>query len=84
MNHYPHTFIEDPRTRLLRRVLLCLAWLIVCLVCLGAIYMRLDATKPPPPSNGSSDGRYHTCGYVTEDGVTEYLAAYKARCGSNP
>lgn len=31
--------------------------------------------------NGSSDGRFHTCGYVTEDGVTEYLAAYRERCG---
>jgi hypothetical protein len=30
--------------------------------------------------NGSTDGRYHTCGYITEDGVTDHLAAYKARC----
>lgn len=29
----------------------------------------------------SSDGRYHTCGIVTEDGVTEYLDAYAERCG---
>lgn len=31
--------------------------------------------------NGSHDGRYHTCGYVTEDGVTENLEAYWQRCG---
>lgn len=39
------------------------------------------ATSPQQEPNGSSDGRYHTCGYVTEDGVTEYLDAYVARCG---
>lgn len=31
--------------------------------------------------NGSHDGRYHTCGYITEDGVTENLEAYWERCG---
>ncbi len=31
--------------------------------------------------NPSSDGRYHTCGFVTEDGVTEYLDTYVERCG---
>lgn len=30
--------------------------------------------------NGSTDGRYHTCGYETEDGVTEHLDAYGERC----
>jgi hypothetical protein len=30
--------------------------------------------------NGSSDGRHHTCGYVTEHGVTEHLDAYARRC----
>lgn len=30
--------------------------------------------------NPTSDGRYHTCGYITEDGVTEYLDVYKERC----
>lgn len=30
--------------------------------------------------NPSTDGRYHTCGYVTEDGVTEHLDAYHQRC----
>lgn len=38
-----------------------------------------DVTTTVP--NGSSDGRYHTCGYITEDGVTEYLDTYEARCG---
>lgn len=31
--------------------------------------------------NPSTDGRYHTCGYITEDGVTEHLDAYVERCG---
>lgn len=40
-------------------------------------------TKPVTVElNGSSDGRYHTCGYVTEDGVTEYLDEYIERCGN--
>ena len=29
----------------------------------------------------STDGRYHKCGLVTDDGVTEYINAYIARCG---
>lgn len=29
----------------------------------------------------SSDGRFHACGVVTEDGVTEHLDAYARRCG---
>jgi hypothetical protein len=29
----------------------------------------------------SSDGRFHTCGIVTEDGVTEYINVYLIRCG---
>jgi hypothetical protein len=29
----------------------------------------------------SSDGRYHECGLVTEDGVTEYIDTYIERCG---
>lgn len=32
--------------------------------------------------NGSTDGRYHTCGYVTDVGVTEHLADYQTRCGT--
>lgn len=34
----------------------------------------------PVITNGTTDGRFHTCGYVTADGVTEYLDAYMARC----
>lgn len=30
----------------------------------------------------SSDGRYHLCGLVTEQGVTEHLDAYAKRCGN--
>jgi putative lipoic acid-binding regulatory protein len=33
--------------------------------------------------NSSSDGRYHTCGYITEDGVTEYIQDYIDRCGDD-
>lgn len=65
------------------------AWLalvaVVCVACLAVIVnARLDADRVfngPTAPNGSTDGRYHTCGYVTEDGVTEQLAAYSARCG---
>lgn len=38
----------------------------------------------PATHNGSTDGRYHTCGYVTEDGVTDHLRDYWARCGRMP
>ena len=31
--------------------------------------------------NDSGDGRYQTCGIITEEGVTEYIDAYIARCG---
>lgn len=34
-----------------------------------------------PLVNTSSDGRVHSCHVVTEQGVTEHLDAYKARCG---
>lgn len=56
-----------------------------------AIHEGVIHNEPPPSTspdiltidepNGSSDGRYHTCGYVTEHGVTEHLAAYAERCG---
>lgn len=48
-------------------------------LCVIAMAMRGDG---PPESNGSTDGRYHSCGYVTDAGVTEHLAEYQARCGS--
>ena len=61
----------------------------------AAVLVGAAACDPEPPPtqspdilenvqdipNGSSDGRYHTCGYVTEDGVTEYLDVYLERCG---
>jgi hypothetical protein len=56
---------------------------IVVGVALSVIVTYFGACRytPPAESNGSHDGRFHTCGYVTEDGVTDHLAAYKARCG---
>lgn len=30
----------------------------------------------------STDGRYHLCGLVTEQGVTSHLDAYHARCAA--
>lgn len=43
----------------------------------------LDDTQISTPLviSRSSDGRYHTCGVITEDGVTEHLDEYAARCG---
>jgi hypothetical protein len=37
--------------------------------------------RGPAPWAGSTDGRLHACGVVTEAGVTEHLAEYRARCG---
>lgn len=34
-----------------------------------------------PPVSTSPDGRFHTCGVVTEVGVTEHLSVYRQRCG---
>jgi len=31
----------------------------------------------------SPDGRYHKCGLVTEDGVTEYIEVYIERCNKD-
>lgn len=36
-----------------------------------------------PALNGSTDGRYHTCGYVTADGVTDHLDVFRLRCGGS-
>jgi hypothetical protein len=30
--------------------------------------------------DASTDGRFHSCGLVTEQGVTEHLAVYELRC----
>jgi hypothetical protein len=56
----------------LARALLAATFILFAIVGMAGPQQRL---------NGSSDGRYHTCGYVTEDGVTEHLAAYASRCG---
>jgi hypothetical protein len=59
-------------------------FLIVVLAWLMVVVVAWSGSTPSKP-NGSSDGRVHTCGYVTDDGVTENLAAYWQRCGrSNP
>lgn len=55
------------------------------LIFMGLIAMLWAAfmvgqSKTEPTLDGSSDGRTHSCGYVTEEGVTEHLAAYKQRC----
>lgn len=66
--------------------------LIVSALVLIAVAIREGViTDEPPPEtspdiltiepNGTTDGRYHTCGFVTEHGVTEHLDAYAARCG---
>lgn len=47
---------------------------------LAAILVAVLASCAPLV-NTSSDGRVHSCGVITEQGVTEHLDAYKARCG---
>lgn len=44
-------------------------------------YVYRDTVNEQIMLNPSSDGRYHTCGYITEDGVTEYIQDYIERCG---
>lgn len=44
----------------------------------GFVYQ--DTVSENVVLNPSTDGRYHTCGYITEDGVTEHLDAYAERC----
>jgi hypothetical protein len=53
-----------------------LFWIGLLVFLLGA---GIKACSDPGP-NGSTDGRYHTCGYVTEDGVTDHLMEYHIRC----
>lgn len=76
-----------------RRRRLAVVIIVGLLVLIGVAISNGTITNEAPPTNspdilddvpnGSSDGRYHTCGYVTEDGVTEYLDAYLARCGDS-
>lgn len=54
--------------------------LLVGLLAFMTVCFFVGQAKTAPEPNGSSDGRYHTCGYVTEDGVTEHLSAYAERC----
>jgi hypothetical protein len=63
----------------MRRVLL-LVVLVVLALSVAGLGRGWDQARP----NGSSDGRYHTCGLVTDDGVTEHLDAYHRRCGEQP
>lgn len=71
-----------------RRLVLVVVVAFVAVIGLGIREGAITDEAPPANSpdlldepNGTSDGRYHTCGYVTEDGVTEHLDAYQARCG---
>lgn len=41
------------------------------------------APLPVPAFDDGPDGRTHTCGLVTEEGVTENLGAYRERCGTD-
>jgi hypothetical protein len=52
---------------------------VIVSLCVVAVAMRGEGR---PQSNGSTDGRYHTCGFVTDSGVTEHLPEYHARCGT--
>lgn len=56
--------------------------ILVGLVASLCVVVMASRGEGPPESNGSTDGRVHTCGYRTSDGVTEHLAAYQARCGT--
>jgi hypothetical protein len=70
-----HLRDEPSEARRLRHI----KWALTVLLLVAAAATVMVWQRPHP--NGSSDGRYHTCGYVTEDGVTEYLDTYLARCG---
>jgi hypothetical protein len=53
--------------------------LLVLALCVAGL-IALWALRIQPPDT-SSDGRRHSCGVVTEEGVTEHLAEYLERCG---
>jgi hypothetical protein len=72
----------NPRTKLMFIVFLCFA----AGFFLWQLLIRPIFNDPEPqtqvlPEWMDSDGRYHPCGVVTEDGVTEYIAVYIERCG---
>ena len=54
----------------------------------AALTLLLVATACSPvalleesPSGPSHDGRFVSCDVITEDGVTDHLDAFAARCG---
>src|SRR5688500_15072983 len=64
------------RRRLILVIIVALVVLIGTAISEGAITDEAPPTNSPDildpmivQPNGTSDGRYHTCGYVTEDGV---------------
>lgn len=56
------------------------------MVALGVTLVALLATiavflyTKPAQANSVHDGRVATCGITTEDGVTEYVTEFRARC----
>jgi hypothetical protein len=68
-----------------RRVLATIAVIAIAVGVLLLINARIDSDRvfqpEDPVPNGSVDVRYHTCGYITESGVTSHLADYHRRCG---
>lgn len=61
----------------MRRAAAALVLLIVLAYTAAALTLTAGAHRLDP----SSDGRRHTCGFITSEGVTEYLDAYEQRCG---
>lgn len=61
----------------MRRLLAVLLILVLLAINVWAVWAVVRAVNEPNPSH---DGRYHTCGLVTEDGVTDHLAEYRERC----
>lgn len=51
--------------------------LVLAAVAVTALSSACHPLLPTSPG----DGRYYPCGVVTEHGVTEYLDAYRERCG---
>jgi hypothetical protein len=64
-----------------RAVLRALFWALVLLLMAMAVARFGRRWEVRDERGAGSDGRYHTCGLVTDDGVTEHLQAYWGRCG---
>ena len=58
-----------------------LAAIAATLIILISWFNAPDRRTDPETPNPSTDGRYHTCGLITEDGVTENIDIYIDRCG---